>query len=66
MDKTADILVAVGRRVFVIRIDSGLLDWRKDYSALTCTVADLPNHQTRTLRAYLDQLVLPSGSSTSQ
>ncbi|MFB7611272.1 hypothetical protein [Streptomyces gardneri] len=60
MDKTADILVAVGRRVFVIRIDSGLLDWRKDYSALTCTVADLPNHQTRTLRAYLDQLVLPT------
>lgn len=63
VDKTADIRVlVVGRRVFAVRIDSGLLDWRKDYSALTYTVVDLPDHLTKTLRAYLDYFALPTGS----
>lgn len=63
VDKTADIRVlVVGRRVFAVRIDSGLLDWRKDYSALTYTVVDLPDQLAKALRAYLDHFALPTGS----
>ncbi|WP_328503427.1 ATP-grasp ribosomal peptide maturase [Streptomyces sp. NBC_00457] len=61
--KTADLRVLlVGERVFAVRIDSGLLDWRKDYSALTYHVVDLPDRLTKTLRAYLDHYGLTSGS----
>jgi hypothetical protein len=52
----------VGRRVFAVRIDSGLLDWRKDYSALSYTVVDLPHHVDKALLAYLDHFGLVSGS----
>ncbi|MGW4699840.1 ATP-grasp ribosomal peptide maturase [Streptomyces sp. NPDC004285] len=63
VDKTADVRAfVVGRRVFAVRIDSGLLDWRRDYSALAYTVVNLPDHLTKTLRAYLDHFALPTGS----
>ncbi|MFC3577799.1 ATP-grasp ribosomal peptide maturase [Streptomyces yaanensis] len=63
VDKAADLRVLiVGRRVFAVRIDSDLLDWRKDYSALTYSVVDLPNRLEKTLLAYLDHFGLASGS----
>lgn len=63
VDKVADVRVlVVGRQVFAVRIDSGLLDWRKDYSALSYTVVDLPDHVDRALLAYLDHFRLASGS----
>jgi ATP-grasp ribosomal peptide maturase len=63
VDKAADVRVLiVGRRTFAVRIDSDLLDWRKDYTALTYSVVDLPNRLERTLRAYLDHFGLASGS----
>jgi hypothetical protein len=45
-----------------VRIDSGLLDWRKDYAALSYRVVDLPCGLDRTLLAYLNHLGLVSGS----
>lgn len=63
VDKVADLRVlVVGRRVFAVRIHSDLLDWRKDYSALTYSVVDLPDRLERTLIAYLDHFDLTSGS----
>ncbi|MEV4872454.1 ATP-grasp ribosomal peptide maturase [Streptomyces syringium] len=63
VDKVADVRVlVVGRQVFAVRIDSGLLDWRKDYSALSYTVVDLPDRLGRTLLTYLDHFGLASGS----
>jgi ATP-grasp ribosomal peptide maturase len=63
VDKVADVRVLiVGRRTFAVRIDSDLLDWRRDYTALTYSVVDLPNPLERTLRAYLDHFGLTSGS----
>ncbi len=63
VDKVADLRVlVVGRQVFAVRIDSGLLDWRKDYSALSYTVAKLPEGMDRALLAYLDHFGLVSGS----
>jgi hypothetical protein len=52
----------VGQRVFAVRIDSGLLDWRTDYSALSYTVVDLPDHVSKALLTYLDHFGLVSGS----
>ncbi|WP_455356352.1 ATP-grasp ribosomal peptide maturase [Streptomyces sp. SYSU K217416] len=63
VDKVADVRVlVVGRHVFAVRIGSGLLDWRKDYSALSYTVVDLPDHLEKALLAYLDHFGLVSGS----
>ncbi|GGV56068.1 ATP-grasp ribosomal peptide maturase [Streptomyces griseoloalbus] len=63
VDKAADLRVlVVGRRVFAVRIDSDLLDWRKDYGALTYSVVDLPDRLENALLAYLDHLGLVSGS----
>ncbi|MEU3616001.1 ATP-grasp ribosomal peptide maturase [Streptomyces sp. NPDC006872] len=63
VDKVADLRVLiVGRRVFAVRIDSGLLDWRKDYSLLRYGVVDLPDTLVKALLAYLDHLGLVSGS----
>ncbi|MFJ6459487.1 ATP-grasp ribosomal peptide maturase [Streptomyces sp. NPDC091387] len=63
VDKVADVRVlVVGRRVFAVRIDSGLLDWRKDYSALSYTVVDLPAQVGKALLTYLDHFGLVSGS----
>ncbi|NUK22103.1 ATP-grasp ribosomal peptide maturase [Streptomyces lunaelactis] len=63
VDKVADLRVlVVGRQVFAVRIDSSLLDWRKDYSALSYTVLDLPDRVDKALLAYLDHFGLVSGS----
>ncbi len=63
VDKVADLRVLiVGRHTFAVRIDSELLDWRKDYSALTYTVEHLPDRVDKALHAYLDRLELVSGS----
>jgi ATP-grasp ribosomal peptide maturase len=63
VDKVADLrVVVVGRQVFAVRIDSGLLDWRKDYSALTYSVVDLPGRLEKTLVEYLRFFGLASGS----
>jgi ATP-grasp ribosomal peptide maturase len=63
VDKVADLRVLiVGRRVFVVRITSGLLDWRKDYSSHTYDVVDLPDRLVEGLRTYLDHYGLSSGS----
>ncbi|MFF3258716.1 ATP-grasp ribosomal peptide maturase [Streptomyces sp. NPDC002932] len=63
VDKTADVRVlVVGRCVFAVRIDSGLLDWRRDYSALSYTVVDLPDPVSKALQACLDYFGLVSGS----
>lgn len=63
VDKTADLRVlVVGRRVFAVRIDSDLLDWRKDYGALSYDVVELPGRLEESLFAYLDNVGLVSGS----
>ncbi|MFC9791278.1 ATP-grasp ribosomal peptide maturase [Streptomyces sp. NPDC127584] len=63
VDKVADVRVLIaGRHTFAVRIDSDLLDWRKDYSALTYTVQHLPDRVARGLHACLNRLDLVSGS----
>ncbi|MFJ4406947.1 MULTISPECIES: ATP-grasp ribosomal peptide maturase [unclassified Streptomyces] len=63
VEKAADVRVlVVGRRTFAVRIQSGLLDWRKDYSALTYTVERLPEEVAKALHLYLECLGLVSGS----
>ncbi|MFF7654336.1 ATP-grasp ribosomal peptide maturase [Streptomyces sp. NPDC007983] len=63
VDKVADLRVlVVRRRSFAVRIDSGLLDWRKDHSALSYSVVDLPDRLEKALFACLDHFGLPSGS----
>lgn len=63
VDKVADIRVlVVGRQVFAVRIESGMLDWRKDYSALSYSVVELPRPVEKALLAYLDHFGLVSGS----
>lgn len=63
VDKVADVRVlVVGRQTFAVRIDSDLLDWRKDYSALVYSVVDLPDHVGKALLAYLNHFGLVSGS----
>ncbi|MGW2631683.1 ATP-grasp ribosomal peptide maturase [Streptomyces chattanoogensis] len=61
--KVADVrVVVVGPKVFAVRIDSDLLDWRADYSALTYTPMPLPSEVERALTAHLDHFGLASGS----
>ena len=61
--KTADVrVVVVGNDVFAVRIDSELLDWRRDYSALNYSVIDLPDRMNEALVKYLRNLGLTSGS----
>ncbi|MET8602278.1 ATP-grasp ribosomal peptide maturase [Streptomyces sp. SM1P] len=63
VNKVADLRVlVVGREVFAVRIESGMLDWRKDYSALSYRVVNLPAHVQDALLAYLDHFGLASGS----
>ncbi|WP_411141431.1 ATP-grasp ribosomal peptide maturase [Streptomyces sp. x-80] len=63
IDKVADLRVlVVGRQTFAVRIASDLLDWRKDYSALTYTVEHLPDQVNAALPACLERLGLVSGS----
>ncbi|EDY44389.1 ATP-grasp ribosomal peptide maturase [Streptomyces sp. SPB074] len=61
--KVADVRVlVVGHRLFAVRIDSGLLDWRRDYSALAYTVTELPPALVSALRTFLERCGLESGS----
>lgn len=63
VDKEYDVRVLiVGHQVFAVRIDSGLLDWRRDYSALTYSVVTLPAPVEKVLSAFLDTFGLASGS----
>ncbi|ADI10701.1 hypothetical protein SBI_07581 [Streptomyces bingchenggensis BCW-1] len=63
VEKVADIRVTViGERVFCVRIDSGLLDWRMDYAQLTYTVAQPPEAITEALFAYLAHFRLVFGA----
>ncbi|QOV36721.1 ATP-grasp ribosomal peptide maturase [Streptomyces ferrugineus] len=63
VDKAADLRVVVaGDKVFPVRIDSGLLDWRADYDALTYQVVALPDGMDKALIAYLRHFGLASGS----
>ncbi|MFI0220173.1 ATP-grasp ribosomal peptide maturase [Streptomyces lydicus] len=63
VDKVADLrIVVVGEKVFAIRIDSDLLDWRTDYDALTYKAVTLPTEVERALIAYLGHFGLASGS----
>ncbi|MEC4015077.1 ATP-grasp ribosomal peptide maturase [Streptomyces sp. H27-D2] len=63
VDKVADARVTViGRQVFCVRIDSGLLDWRTDYTQLTYTVTEPPPGTTERLFAYLKHFRLVFGA----
>ncbi|WP_030573456.1 ATP-grasp ribosomal peptide maturase [Streptomyces aureocirculatus] len=63
VDKAADLRVlVVGRKVFAVRIESKMLDWRKDYAALSYSMVDLPERTEKALLAYLDHFGLVSGS----
>ncbi|MFI2348669.1 ATP-grasp ribosomal peptide maturase [Streptomyces sp. NPDC019443] len=63
VNKVADVrVVVVGPNVFAIRIDSDLLDWRADYSALTYKPVPLPTGVEKALTAHLEHFGLASGS----
>ncbi|MFG2715269.1 ATP-grasp ribosomal peptide maturase [Streptomyces goshikiensis] len=63
IDKVADVRVTViGEEIFCVRIDSGLLDWRTDYSRLTYSVVQPPPGVTEALRAYLARFGLVFGA----
>lgn len=61
--KEADMrVVVVGERVFAVRIDCDLLDWRRDYSVLSYRVTTLPDQISDLLVRYLRRFGLASGS----
>ncbi|MFE7115683.1 ATP-grasp ribosomal peptide maturase [Streptomyces sp. NPDC057654] len=63
VDKAADVRVTViGERIFAVRIDSGLLDWRTDYSTHTYTSITAPRTVERALHAYLRHFGLVFGA----
>ncbi|MGW6389535.1 ATP-grasp ribosomal peptide maturase [Streptomyces sp. NPDC055103] len=63
VDKVGDARVTViGRQVFSVRIDSGLLDWRTDYDRLSYTVVEPPPGITDALYRYLDHFGLVFGA----
>ena len=63
VDKAADARVTViGDRVFAVRIDSGLLDWRTDYDRLAYTVVQPPPGLTTALHRYLNHFGLVFGA----
>ncbi|THA56083.1 ATP-grasp ribosomal peptide maturase [Streptomyces sp. A1136] len=63
VEKAHDVRVLiVGHQVFAVRIESDLLDWRRDYSALTYSVISLPTPLETALCAFLDAFDLVSGS----
>lgn len=63
VDKTADVRVTViGRRVFCVRIDSDLLDWRTDYSKLRYTAVQAPPGIESALHRYLAHFGLVFGA----
>ncbi|MET9290970.1 ATP-grasp ribosomal peptide maturase [Streptomyces sp. NPDC003077] len=63
VDKVADVRVTVmGSRVFAVRIDSGLLDWRADYSTHAYTPVVPPTDVERAIFAYLRHFGLVFGA----
>ncbi|MET8156740.1 ATP-grasp ribosomal peptide maturase [Sphaerisporangium sp. NPDC005289] len=63
VDKAADLRVTVvGERVFCVRLDSDLLDWRQDYDRLAYTVIEAPAGLAEGCVAYLDALGLRFGA----
>jgi len=61
--KSADVRVTViGTRVFCVRIDSGVLDWRTDYDRLTYTPVAPPPGIVRALRHYMGHFGLVFGA----
>lgn len=54
VDKAGDVRVTViGERVFCVRIDCGLLDWRTDYGRLRYSVVEPPAGIADALHRYL-------------
>lgn len=63
VEKAGDVRVTVvGDKVFCVRIDSDLLDWRTDYSRLTYSVVSPPESITRALYDYLARFGLVFGA----
>ena len=63
VDKVADVRATViGRQVFCVRIDSGLLDWRTDYARHTYSVVQPPLSIREALLAYLAHFRLVFGA----
>ncbi|MFD5582840.1 ATP-grasp ribosomal peptide maturase [Streptomyces sp. NPDC127063] len=63
VSKAADVRVTViGSRVFCVRIDSDLLDWRTDYSRLTYAPAEPPRGVEAALHRYLHHFGLVFGA----
>ncbi|MER6827555.1 ATP-grasp ribosomal peptide maturase [Streptosporangium sp. NPDC000563] len=63
VDKVADLRVTVvGGRVFCVRIDSDLLDWRQDYDRLSYTVVEPPPGLAEGCLAYVEHLGLRFGA----
>ncbi|MFS4105418.1 ATP-grasp ribosomal peptide maturase [Streptomyces sp. SID89] len=61
--KTADVRVTViGARVFCVRIDSDLLDWRTDYGRLSYAPVEAPPDIERGIRRYLAHFGLVFGA----
>ncbi|MFJ2750018.1 ATP-grasp ribosomal peptide maturase [Streptomyces sp. NPDC087297] len=61
--KSADVRVTViGDRVFAVRIDSDLLDWRTDYNRLAYSVVEPPPQVTSALFRYLSLFGLVFGA----
>ncbi|WP_424536290.1 ATP-grasp ribosomal peptide maturase [Sphaerisporangium viridialbum] len=54
VEKVADVRVTVvGHRLFAVRIDSGLIDWRADYETLTYTLIPCPPAVESSIRQYM-------------
>jgi ATP-grasp ribosomal peptide maturase len=63
VNKVADLRVTViGDRMFCVRIDGGLLDWRRDYDRLTYSIFDPPIDLRATLLDYLAYFGLAFGA----
>ncbi|MFP8940960.1 ATP-grasp ribosomal peptide maturase [Streptomyces fenghuangensis] len=63
VDKVADVRVTViGDRIFPVRIDSGLLDWRTDYGKLSYRAVKPPDGIEAALRRYLAYFGLVFGA----
>ncbi|MEV7116938.1 ATP-grasp ribosomal peptide maturase [Kitasatospora griseola] len=63
IDKVADVRVTViGDRIFAVRIDSGLPDWRTDHSTHTYAAIPVPDPLVRAILAYLRHFGLVFGA----
>ncbi|MFE1731652.1 ATP-grasp ribosomal peptide maturase [Streptomyces bacillaris] len=63
IDKDADVRVTViGERIFAVRIDCDLLDWRTDYTTHTYSVIETPPPVARAIFAYLRHFGLVFGA----